>query len=96
MTKTLKFITSMLHSAVYIVGLMTIVFYALDRRPFATKVTFVGFSIIVGCAFVWMVAVKPFLEGMRNEPNQALEPTSTAVTPPAVAGDRASGTRGSS
>ena len=28
-------------------------------------------------------------------PNQALEPTSTAVTPPADAGDRASGTRGS-
>ena len=31
-----------------------------------------------------------------NEPNQALEPTSTAVTPPAIAGDRASGARGSS
>ena len=31
----------------------------------------------------------------KTEPNQALEPTSTAVTPPAVAGDRASGTRGS-
>jgi hypothetical protein len=31
----------------------------------------------------------------KNSPNQALEPTSTAVTPPAVAGDRASGTRGS-
>ena len=30
-----------------------------------------------------------------KEPNQALEPTSTAVTPPADAGDRASGTRGS-
>ena len=32
----------------------------------------------------------------EKEPNQAPEPTSTAVTPPAVAGDRASGTRGSS
>ena len=32
----------------------------------------------------------------RIRPNQALEPTSTAVTPPADAGDRASGTRGSS
>jgi hypothetical protein len=31
-----------------------------------------------------------------TQPNQALEPTSTAVTPPASAGDRASGTRGSS
>jgi len=31
----------------------------------------------------------------KEKPNQALEPTSTAVTPPAVAGDRASGTRGS-
>ena len=30
-----------------------------------------------------------------NQPNQTPEPTSTAVTPPAVAGDRASGTRGS-
>jgi hypothetical protein len=43
---------------------------------------------------------------MKKPPNQALEPTSTAVTPPASAsevlrrdedaGDRASGTRGSS
>ena len=32
----------------------------------------------------------------NNRPNQAPEPTSTAVTPPAVAGDRASGARGSS
>jgi hypothetical protein len=32
---------------------------------------------------------------MKKEPNQALEPTSTAVTPPASAGDRASGARGS-
>jgi hypothetical protein len=31
----------------------------------------------------------------NKAPNQALEPTSTAVTPPAIAGDRASGTRGS-
>ena len=31
----------------------------------------------------------------EKPPNQALEPTSTAVTPPADAGDRASGTRGS-
>ena len=31
----------------------------------------------------------------KKEPNQALEPTSTAVTPPASAGDRASGARGS-
>jgi len=30
-----------------------------------------------------------------NEPNQAAEPTRTAVTPPARAGDRASGARGS-
>jgi hypothetical protein len=32
----------------------------------------------------------------KKLPNQAPEPTSTAVTPPADAGDRASGTRGSS
>ena len=31
-----------------------------------------------------------------RRPNQAPEPTSTAVTPPATAGDRARGTRGSS
>ena len=35
------------------------------------------------------------LTSNETEPNQALEPTSTAVTPPADAGDRASGTRGS-
>jgi len=34
-------------------------------------------------------------DGPKGVPNQALEPTSTAVTPPASAGDRASGTRGS-
>ena len=33
---------------------------------------------------------------LKKQPNQAPEPTSTAVTPPAVAGDRASGARGSS
>ena len=32
---------------------------------------------------------------MKNGPNKAAEPTSTAVTPPADAGDRASGARGS-
>jgi len=36
-----------------------------------------------------------FDEVEETEANQALEPTSTAVTPPASAGDRASGTRGS-
>jgi hypothetical protein len=35
------------------------------------------------------------LARMRISPNQAAEPTSTAVTPPADAGDRASGARGS-
>jgi len=37
-----------------------------------------------------------FIQARMKWPNQALEPTSTAVTPPAVAGDRASGARGSS
>ena len=36
-----------------------------------------------------------YLYRKSTRPNQALEPTSTAVTPPADAGDRASGTRGS-
>jgi hypothetical protein len=39
--------------------------------------------------------VHELFESAKKPPNQALEPTSTAVTPPAVAGDRASGTRGS-
>jgi len=38
----------------------------------------------------------PSISEENKKPNQALEPTSTAVTPPADAGDRASGTRGSS
>jgi hypothetical protein len=35
-------------------------------------------------------------EGKAKAPNQSPEPTITAVTPPADAGDRASGARGSS
>jgi hypothetical protein len=38
---------------------------------------------------------RQILKQKKKEPNQALEPTSTAVTPPASAGDRASGARGS-
>ena len=49
-----------------------------------------GIPIVV--AAIWDC----FLPKQKTEPNQALEPTSTAVTPPASAGDRASGTRGSS
>ena len=37
-----------------------------------------------------------FSVSYQKQANQALEPTSTAVTPPADAGDRASSTRGSS
>ncbi len=37
----------------------------------------------------------PIPDNKKTEANQALEPTNTAVTPPAVAGDRASGARGS-
>ena len=48
-----------------------------------------GILAIAGSIYVISTAKK-------TEPNQAPEPTSTAVTPPAVAGDRASGARGSS
>jgi hypothetical protein len=56
------------------------------------------FTLVVFCAGVYFITVTRLaaLEAIEAEPNQALEPTSTAVTPPAVAGDRASGTRGSS
>jgi len=49
------------------------------------------------CALIWAWFVYLILAAFfqKKEPNQALEPTSTAVTPPASAGDRASGTRGS-
>ena len=46
------------------------------------------------CVGIIMFAITP--KKGKKKPNQALEPTSTAVTPPASAGDRASGTRGSS
>jgi hypothetical protein len=58
----------------------------------------------IGAALGWFLvqlvlihATLPYVREalMKTEPNQALEPTSTAVTPPASAGDRASGTRGS-
>ena len=43
-------------------------------------------------AATWTASIREIL---KKAPNQAPEPTSTAVTPPAAAGDRASGTRGS-
>ena len=53
-------------------------------------------SVLSSLVFVLAVlfGVLAILSGQKK-PNQALEPTSTAVTPPADAGDRASGTRGS-
>ena len=52
-----------------------------------------GAFIWIALALAWSIQC---LIRRKTEPNQAPEPTSTAVTPPAVAGDRASGTRGSS
>ena len=53
-------------------------------------------AVIAGVAFAIFVVGIGVFHYRKTEPNQAPEPTSTAVTPPAVAGDRASGTRGSS
>jgi hypothetical protein len=50
-------------------------------------------SAIAGCAFASYGIALFYI--IKMKPNQALEPTSTAVTPPASAGDRASGARGS-
>ena len=63
----------------------------------------VPFSIAMDFLFAWLAfrqtgrrVIAWYLKERGIAPNQALEPTSTAVTPPASAGDRASGTRGSS
>ena len=52
--------------------------------------------VMYSLAALWTYCIFGVLSWPKTEPNQALEPTSTAVTPPADAGDRASGTRGSS
>jgi hypothetical protein len=59
-----------------------------SRRRFYFVVSAAGFFLVIGC-------LKLRAERKQMKPNQALEPTSTAVTPPADAGDRASGARGS-
>ena len=56
------------------------------------ELQFLAFVLVLITIAVWLFLR---LYPIETEPNQALEPTSTAVTPPAVAGDRASGTRGS-
>ena len=54
-----------------------------------------AFAIGMTAAFARIRQLEALIYEKKTEPNQALEPTSTAVTPPADAGDRASGTRGS-
>ena len=55
-----------------------------------------GMFIFLSIATFFMLWVTSYVtKDKPSAPNQALEPTSTAVTPPAIAGDRASGTRGS-
>jgi H+/gluconate symporter-like permease len=53
-----------------------------------------GLSALICVAFFLASCI--WRKNEKKKANQALESTSTAVTPPAVAGDRASGTRGSS
>ena len=56
-----------------------------------------GWAVYFAMALIAMLGMMWLflrLQPLEEEPNQA--PTSTAVTPPADAGDRASGTRGSS
>jgi len=50
---------------------------------------------VFGCLGSWLWRRLAY-DHDQKAPNQTLEPTSTAVTPPAIAGDRASGARGSS
>ena len=83
MKKILKTVADALYSFVFCVGVVTISSYAFSYQPFAAQVTLIISASICGCVFLWMVAVKPFLEGLKTEPNQAPEPTPTAVTPPA-------------
>lgn len=58
---------SLLNNTVYAVGMMTIASFAFDRYPRASKVTFIVGGSILGCAFCWLFAVKPFLEGLRQD-----------------------------
>jgi hypothetical protein len=81
MRKIFGFIASWLQSAVFIVGLMTIFDIAQNRQPFMYKVSAISFSIIGGCGFIWVVAIKPFLEGLKEGPSRISEPTVIASPP---------------
>ena len=66
------------------------------KRPDAGYFAVLGFLAVVLAIPGLLLLLPGIRRQFETEPNQSPEPTSTAVTPPAVAGDRASGTRGSS
>jgi len=80
----------------------------MNGSSYSPNIPVVGFLYVytkpkgTGMSAMYPVGMDPsgvlrfVLRAKDKEANQALEPTSTAVTPPADAGDRASGTRGSS
>jgi len=67
-------------------GLVGVLFRMLHLDTWYSEIMLLAVQL---AAIIW------FISEHMKKPNQALEPTSTAVTPPADAGDRASGTRGS-
>ncbi len=63
---------------------------------FGLRILALGVLAYLGFQILYGRETRRYLTKETIPPNQTPEPTSTAVTPPADAGDRASGTRGSS
>jgi len=67
MKSLLKAIAEFIHSFVFIVGCWTLYDFASARQPMATKVALIASFTLFACAFLWMITVRPFLEGLREE-----------------------------
>jgi len=67
MKTLLKAIAETIHSLVFCVGCWTLYDFASARQPTATKVALIASFTIFGCAFLWVITVRPFLEGLRGE-----------------------------
>ena len=96
-SKKKKLILEFIAAFIVANGLFAVVRYrergALSAGDWRAIAVCLAVSLLIVGAVVCLLRL--LVHAKKTEPNQALEPTSTAVTPPAVAGDRASGTRGS-
>jgi hypothetical protein len=67
MKRFLKTVAELIHSLIFCVGCWTLYDFASARQPAATRVALTISFTTFGGAFLWMITVRPFLEGLREE-----------------------------